>query len=45
MADITVYSKAAAEYGLNGVDKPFWEGLPGYQPELCVTPDILHGLH
>ena len=43
--DIPAYSKAAAEYGLNGVDKPFWEDLPGYQPELCIAPDILHGLH
>jgi hypothetical protein len=44
-ADIPAYSKAAAEYGLNGVDRPFWEDLPGYQPELCIAPDILHGLH
>ena len=44
-ADITAYSKAAVEYSLNGVDKLFWEGLPGYQLELCVAPDILHGLH
>jgi len=43
--DIPAYSKATAEYGLNGVDRPFWEDLPGYQPELCIALDILHGLH
>src|SRR5258706_16369279 len=43
--DIPAYSKAAAEYGLNGVDRLFWEDLPGYRPELCIAPDILHGLH
>jgi hypothetical protein len=37
-ADIPAYSKAAAEYGLNGVDRPFWEDLPGYQPELTGYP-------
>ena len=44
-ADILAYSKATVEYGLNGVDKPSWEDLPGYQPELCIAPDILHSLH
>jgi hypothetical protein len=36
---------AAKLKGLNGVDKPFWKDMPHYHPELCVSPDILHGLH
>jgi hypothetical protein len=43
--DIPAYIKVAAEYGMNGVHKPFWEDLPGYETELCLSPDILHGLH
>jgi hypothetical protein len=42
--NIPAYQKAAKALGLNGVDQPFWEVLPGYQPELCLAPDILHGL-
>ncbi|KAG8865445.1 hypothetical protein FRC20_009827 [Serendipita sp. 405] len=43
-ADIKSYQKAARARGLNGVHKPYWRNLPGYQPELCACPDILHGV-
>ncbi|KAG8800252.1 hypothetical protein FRC16_003302 [Serendipita sp. 398] len=43
-ADIKLYQKAARARGLSGVHKPFWRNLPGYQPELCACPDILHGV-
>lgn len=43
-SDILKYQEAAREEGLNGVHEPFWEVLPGYRPELCCAPDILHGL-
>jgi hypothetical protein len=42
---ITEYLVGAKALGLNGVTEPFWRNLPGYQPELCVGPDILHGFH
>ncbi|CAG8738957.1 4030_t:CDS:1, partial [Acaulospora colombiana] len=44
-SDLEAYQKAAKLRGLNGVDRPFWIDLPGYRPELCICPDILHGLH
>jgi Plavaka transposase len=43
--NITEYLEVAKALGLNGVTKPFWEKLPGYQPELCIGPDLLHGFH
>jgi hypothetical protein len=43
--NITEYLVEAQARGLNGVTEPFWEHLPGYQPELCLGPDILHGYH
>jgi len=43
--DVPNYLKEAKKLGLNGVDQPFWLELPRYQPELCIAPDILHGLH
>ncbi|KAG8824557.1 hypothetical protein FRC19_001546 [Serendipita sp. 401] len=41
--DISAYTETAKAFGLSGVHKPFWENLPGYQPELTMSPDILHG--
>jgi hypothetical protein len=43
--DVQAYLKVTKTLGLNGVDKPFWLDHPRYQPELCIAPDILHGLH
>jgi hypothetical protein len=43
-SDVVAYETAAKEQGLSAVHEPFWEQLPGYQPELCISPDILHGL-
>ena len=43
--DLASYKKIAKKYGLNGVDKPFWEDLPGYEPNICICPDLLHGGH
>ena len=42
--DIKSYQGAAAQRGLNGVHRPYWRELPGYQPEICIPPDILHGV-
>lgn len=44
-SDIGAYLAHAKVLGLNGVDKPFWAELPGYEPDLVMAPDILHGLH
>jgi hypothetical protein len=43
--DIAAYLIAAKAKGLNGVHKPFWRNMPGYQPEIVICPDILHGVH
>jgi hypothetical protein len=43
--DVLAYLAAAKTRGLNGVHKPFWRNMPGYQPEIVVCPDILHGVH
>lgn len=43
--DLTAYHTVAKPLGLNGITKPFWENLPGYDPALCVAPDLLHGYH
>jgi hypothetical protein len=44
-ANVEAYQQEARREGLNGVDRPFWEDLPGYRPNLCIAPDILHGVH
>jgi hypothetical protein len=41
--NIKEYRIAASLRNVNGVDKPFWQDLPGYEP-VCMAPDILHGL-
>lgn len=43
--NVAPYIEAARERGLSGVAHPFWALLPGYRPEICSAPDILHGLH
>lgn len=43
--NVPAYIKAAKNHGLNGVHQPFWADLPGYEAEICLSPDILHGLH
>ena len=42
--EVAMYHKAALKLGLNSVTEPYWADLPWYQPELCLCPDILHGL-
>jgi hypothetical protein len=42
--DVPRYLVAARKRGLNGVHLPYWRSLPGYQPEVAVCPDILHGV-
>ena len=42
--NVPAYHKAAKRLQLNDVHKPYWLRLPRYQPELCIGPDILHGL-
>jgi hypothetical protein len=44
-ADIAAYETAAKLKGLNGVNRPFWREMRWYRPDLCVAPDILHGVH
>ena len=43
--DVHQYLAVAKTLGLNAVDQPFWEELEGYEPELVMSTDILHGLH
>jgi hypothetical protein len=38
------YTSAAQRLGLNGVHKPFWRDLPGYEPNICIAPDLDRGL-
>jgi len=42
--DIAMYLEASKTFGLNAVDQPFWEDFEGYEPDLVICPDILHGL-
>ncbi|PVF91627.1 hypothetical protein CPB86DRAFT_820337 [Serendipita vermifera] len=42
--NIAEYQDAAKKLGLNGVHRTFWSNLPGYQPDICIAPDILHGV-
>jgi Plavaka transposase len=44
-SDIGAYIDQAKAFGLNAVNRPFWAELPGYEPDLVMAPDILHGLH
>lgn len=44
-ADVDQYVAAIGDTDLSGVDDPFWKDLPDFQPEICIAPDILHGLH
>ncbi|KAG8705804.1 hypothetical protein FRC09_002747 [Ceratobasidium sp. 395] len=39
------YSNLATEHHLNGVDKPFWENIPGLDIGKVLCPDLLHGFH
>jgi hypothetical protein len=43
-SDISKYQATALRYKLNGVHNPFWKDLPGYRAELCVSPDLFHGV-
>lgn len=38
------YHNIVKDLHLNDVYLPYWLDLPCYQPELCLSPDILHGL-
>jgi hypothetical protein len=42
---VAQYAVAARKLGLNGVHIPFWLDLPGYEPDICLSPDLLHGGH
>jgi hypothetical protein len=42
--DVTKYLVEAKKVGMNAVDQPFWEELPGYEPDLVICPDLLHGV-
>lgn len=43
--DIEEYLKVSAEYGLSGVDRPYWEVWGAADPSLILTPDALHAWH
>ncbi|KAG8824504.1 hypothetical protein FRC17_009084 [Serendipita sp. 399] len=43
-SNIEEYTEVAKELGLNAVDRPFWCHHVGYEPDLIIAPDILHGL-
>lgn len=42
--DVAAYTAVAKGLGLNAVYEPFWLNLPGYEPDLVLAPDNLHGL-
>ncbi|KAG8723018.1 hypothetical protein FRC09_005099 [Ceratobasidium sp. 395] len=42
---IEEYMNLSSEQHLNGVDKPFWESLPGLDICEVLCPDLLHGFH
>jgi hypothetical protein len=42
---VAQYAIVARRLGLNGVHIPFWLDLPGYEPDICLSPDLLHGAH
>jgi hypothetical protein len=42
--DVAKYLVEAKKVGMNTVDQPFWEDLPGYEPDLVICLDHLHGL-
>jgi hypothetical protein len=43
-AHVLKYLVAARARGLNGVHLPYWRDLPGYQPDVAICPDIMHGV-
>jgi hypothetical protein len=43
-ADMTAYHQVAKDLGLSDVYEPYWKDFPRFQPELAISPDILHGL-
>jgi hypothetical protein len=43
-SNVANYQATALRYKLNGVNDPFWKDLPGYRAELCVSPDLFHGV-
>jgi hypothetical protein len=42
--NVTKYLVEAKKVGMNAVDQPFWEELLGYEPDLVICPDLLHGV-
>ena len=43
--DLTKTRKVAKDYGLNGVDKPFWRDWLHADPPYFLAPDALHQWH
>jgi hypothetical protein len=39
------FLKAGKKYDLNGVQRPFWRSLPGFDLCRVLSPDVLHGVH
>lgn len=39
------YQAEARAISFGGVHEPFWADLPGYDPSLVLSPDLLHGVH
>ena len=43
--NIKAYVKKAMEHRLNGVHDPFWRDWPLAQPNVFLTPELLHHWH
>ena len=43
--DLVTYFKAASEFRLNGVHRPFWTDWPMSDPSVFLTPEPLHHWH
>ncbi|KAG9091599.1 hypothetical protein FS749_016423 [Ceratobasidium sp. UAMH 11750] len=39
------FLNAGKKYDLNGVQRPFWRKLPGFDIARVLSPDLLHGVH
>lgn len=43
--DIAAYLKVSVEYGISGVEHPYWEVWGAADPSIVITPDVLHVWH
>ncbi|KAF8800624.1 hypothetical protein BYT27DRAFT_7262783 [Phlegmacium glaucopus] len=43
--DLEAYFKAASQFHLNGIHRPFWVNWPMSNPSIFLTPELLHHWH